>query len=96
MYPFRPLACRLYGLPGRRGGPASSFAGSEIKIREVRATIEKMQNLLARISANMLHALSSSFPGNGALRFTLADTVSGRFVQQYFQFLANSQNLSAM
>lgn len=41
----------------------------------------------ARLSRDIFLALTGSFPPQGVLHFSIADTVSGRFVQQYFQVM---------
>ena len=46
-------------------------------------------NVLARISRNMFFTLSGVFPPAGkTLMFSCPETVSGRFIQRYFQYLA--------
>jgi hypothetical protein len=51
---------------------------------------DEYQDLLVNISHNMYLALTGAFPPEGVLRFTMADTVSGRFVQACFDtMLAN-------
>lgn len=50
--------------------------------------VEKKKTLTAittKISRNVFLALTDSFPSGDVLRFSIIDTVSGRFVQQYFQ-----------
>ncbi len=44
-----------------------------------------IHSALAALSRNVYLALTGSFPPRGELRFSIADTVSGRFVQLYFQ-----------
>jgi len=47
---------------------------------------------LVNISHNMYLALTGAFPPEGVLQFTMADTVSGRFVQSCFDtMLKNKQ-----
>ena len=94
VYEGRPLACRLYGLPVSLRGTTKIFGkpNDAKKISEPRLDLEQVHDAAARTSRNMLHALTSSFPAEEALTFTLADTVSGKFVQQYFEYLAKSQS----
>jgi len=40
-----------------------------------------------KLSRDIFFALTGSFPPEGTLRFTIADTVSGRYVQQYFKVM---------
>ncbi len=44
-----------------------------------------IHSALAALSRNVYLALTGSFPPRGELRFSIADTVSGKFVQLYFQ-----------
>jgi hypothetical protein len=48
-----------------------------------------VQQVLNRISRNIYHALTSSFLPPKELTFTLTSTVSGRFVQEYFNYLVD-------
>ncbi len=45
---------------------------------------EEYNELLVSVSHNMYLALTGAFPPEGVLQFTMADTVSGRFVQTCF------------
>ncbi len=73
LYKYRPLGCRLHGVP----------AGA----------ID--QGLLAPtlrdLSRSVFFSFSGSFLDKGGLSFSLANSVSGRFVQEYFYYLANLQ-----
>ncbi len=44
-----------------------------------------LTKITAKISKDIFLALTDSFPSTEPLHFSLVDTVSGRFVQQYFQ-----------
>ncbi|MBU0961240.1 MAG: dual specificity protein phosphatase family protein [Proteobacteria bacterium] len=48
----------------------------------------------ARLSRDIFLALTGSFPPKGALHFSIADTVSGRFVQQYFQVMRDGKEVT--
>lgn len=53
---------------------------------------KKYTDLLVNISRNMYLALTGAFPPEGVLQFTMAETVSGRFVQICFDtMLKNKQ-----
>ena len=93
VYSARPIACRLYGLSVSRGGAVEIFGGrSEAdEISEPQLDFDQIHELLVRISNNMLYALTSTFPKEKELTFVLPDTVSGRFVQQYFEYFIDSQ-----
>ncbi len=54
-------------------------------VPEQAAYMEDIRSTLAALSRNVYLALTGSLPPRGGLRFTIADTVSGRFVQLYFQ-----------
>ena len=92
VYSARPIACRLYGLSVLRGGVVEIFGGQNgvDTISEPQLDLDQIHELLVRISSNMLYALTSTFPAEKELTFVLADTVSGRFVQEYFEYLAGS------
>ncbi len=45
----------------------------------------------AKLSRDIFLALTGSFPPKGALHFSIVDTVSGRFVQQYFQVMRDGE-----
>lgn len=92
VYSGRPIACRLYGLSVMRGGVVEIFGGhNEVDtISEPQLDFNQMHELLVRISSNMWYALTSTFPAEKELTFLLADTVSGRFVQKYFEYVAGS------
>ena len=49
------------------------------------------ESMLRDLSRNIFFSFSGIFPEDQNLSFTLADTVSGKFVQQYFYCLANLQ-----
>jgi protein-tyrosine phosphatase len=92
-YEARPLSCRLYGLPVSLRGRTEIFgkpddAGQTAKPQ---LNLEQVRDGAARTSRNMFYALTASFPAEEGLTFTLADTVSGKFVQQYFDYLAKNQ-----
>lgn len=46
------------------------------------------ETIAARISRDIFLALTDSFPSGPPLHFTINNTVSGRFVQQYFQAIS--------
>ena len=46
---------------------------------------EEFTAMLVNLSRNMYLAQTGAFPPEGALQFSMADTVSGRFVQVYFK-----------
>jgi len=73
LYNYRPIGCRLYGIP------AGAIDQSLIT------------PTLRDLSRNVFFSFSGSFLDEGSLSFTLADTLSGKFVQQYFYYLANLQ-----
>jgi len=51
--------------------------------------LDLINNTLFDISRNVFFAFSGSFLEGRALSFSLPDTVSGRFVQEYFYYLAS-------
>jgi len=50
-----------------------------------------INDMLFSLSSNVFFAFSGFFLENGALSFTLAQTVSGKFVQEYFHFLTRAK-----
>jgi hypothetical protein len=70
LYPYRPIRCRIYGVP------------------ENRLDLDLVSNMLSDISRNVFFAFSGSFLEKDALSFSMAETVSGKFVQEYFHYLA--------
>jgi protein-tyrosine phosphatase len=94
VYPFRPIACRIYGLAavlrGRRTAPPADDLEGKGAADQV--MIDQVRDTLTRISANILHALSAVFLKGDELTFSLVDTVSGRFVQKYFESLSRLQD----
>ncbi|MCD6584909.1 MAG: dual specificity protein phosphatase family protein [Desulfobacteraceae bacterium] len=50
-----------------------------------------INDMLFTLSSNVFFAFSGFFLENGALSFTLAETVSGKFVQEYFHFLTRAK-----
>lgn len=46
---------------------------------------EEFTAMLINLSRNMYLALTGVFPPDGVMQFSIADTVSGRFVQSYFE-----------
>ena len=51
--------------------------------------LDLINNTIFDISRNVFFALSGSFLEEKTLSFSLSDTVSGRFVQEYFYYLAS-------
>ena len=75
---FRPLRCRLHGLPG---GPID---------------LGLINDTLQNLSRNIFLSLSGYFLDEGELSFSLADIVSGRFVQKYFYCLVNKDRANRL
>lgn len=57
------------------------WSGSSLEDKEK----EKFSNMLKNISKDIYLAMTGSFPPESELRFSMADTVSGRFIQIYFE-----------
>jgi hypothetical protein len=96
VYPFRPIACRTYGLeiawPDRATSAAAHHSGGRVAGEQDMA--DKIALALKNISANMLYALSSVFPEENGIAFPLAEAVSGRFIQNYFESLIGIPDLN--
>jgi protein-tyrosine phosphatase len=50
-----------------------------------------INDMLFSLSSNVFYAFSGFFLENGALSFSLSETVSGKFVQEYFHFLTRAK-----
>jgi len=55
---------------------------------EKRIDLNLVNTMLSDISRNVFFAFSGSFLEKDALTFSMAKTVSGKFVQEYFHYLA--------
>ena len=76
--------CILYGSrPFRCRWHGSSFE---------KEFMHEYTDMLVNLSHNMYLALTGSFPPEGAVKFTMADTVSGRFVQTCFDLMLENKN----
>ena len=73
LYNYRPLSCRLDGVPA--GVIDQSLIASTLR----------------DLSRSVFFSFSGFFLDEGGLPFSLADTISGKFVQEYFYYLANLQ-----
>jgi Fe-S-cluster containining protein len=93
VYPIRPTACRLYGLPVSRGNKIEIFGhkGKKAVADGARMDYDQVAAVLAKSSENVLQALTTADVAESRLTFTLADAVSGRFVQKYFEYLNSSK-----
>lgn len=93
IYPVRPTACRLYGLPVSQGGKVEIFGKKEKVVTGEggKFDYDQVAAVLAKTSENVLQALTASDVVESRLTFTLADAVSGRFVQKYFEYLNSSK-----
>jgi hypothetical protein len=95
MYDFRPVACRIFGLAEQWLGRQAALVPNRMSMKalDARTLDDQIRDTLTKISANMLYALSSHFLAVDALTFPLADAVSGRFIQTFFEFLSQSQDV---
>ena len=72
VFSARPLSCRLFGLTERLPSDLD---------------LARIETSLTQLSRNLLLALTATLPEEQTLSFALADVVSGRFVQRYFDLL---------
>jgi len=84
---YRPLACRVFGLPRTATGrfelpPQAHFD----PWRDI--TLESLHLPLQDISRRLFLALNANAPAPEDLVFPLTHVVSGKFIQDYFRFLA--------
>jgi len=73
VFPDRPVACRVFDLPGQ----------------EQRKAIEVVQPRLTQLSRELLMAFTGEFPQKSPWAFMLWEVVSGKFVQTFFFKLRN-------
>ena len=73
LYHYRPISCRLHGVPA--GAIDQGLIGTTLQ----------------DLSRSVFFSLSGIFPDDRHLSFSLANVVSGRFVQEYFYYLADIQ-----
>ncbi len=81
--------------PLARDGRCLLFDERPIRCRcwsvEEEVKMDDIRSGLAALSRNVYLALTGSFPPRDELRFSIADTVSGKFVQLYFQALLQEE-----
>jgi Fe-S-cluster containining protein len=92
LYGARPIGCRMYGLSISADVKQENFENlaEKTKLSEPEGDLAEVSQSLQRLSRNVLHALTSILPNNDGPTFTLPSTVAGRFVQEYFQWIATS------
>ena len=73
LYQYRPIGCRIQGLPD-----------GVIKF-------DQITSMLRDLSRSIFFSFSGMFLDDGHLFFSLANVVSGKFVQEYFYYLARIQ-----
>jgi len=88
-FPYRPTACRLYGVPIAEESlapqpSADSRSGENLQGHLHRGEVDA---LLHRICQHLFFSLNSTFLKEGALLFPMQHVVSGKFVEDYFAFL---------
>ncbi|MEA3468593.1 MAG: dual specificity protein phosphatase family protein [Thermodesulfobacteriota bacterium] len=72
------------------GGKCQLYENRPFRCRWAGSTLEQSRKdeftaMLVNLSRNMYLALTGVFPPEGEMQFSIADTVSGRFVQSYFK-----------
>jgi len=96
LYEARPIVCRIYGLdsfPGEKTEIFGDLTHSSNLLRP-KADLDEVYQGLQRLSRNVLHALTGMLPNDDGPTFTLPSTVAGRFVQEYFQWIATANSES--
>ena len=93
LFDARPTSCRLYVPERRTKGDVDLTVGTAgaAKMVELGLDVDEIHRLLVTISRHILLALSSSFPPEKKLTFSLEDTISGKYVQQYFVYLSDGK-----
>lgn len=94
LYDARPIGCRMYGLAMAAGDKPEIFGDlvQKRKLSKPEADLDRFHQMLQRHSRNVLHALTSIFPNDNGPTFTLPSTVAGRFVQEYFHWIATANS----
>jgi len=92
LYGARPIGCRMHGLaiPAGVKPEISGDLAQKSTLFKPEADLAKVHQSLQRLSLNVLHALTSILPNNHGPTFTLPSAVTGRFVQEYFQWIATA------
>ena len=92
LYGARPIGCRMHGLAIQAGvkPEISGDLAEKSKLFKPETDWAKVEQSLQRLSINVLHALTSILPNDNGPTFTLPSTVAGRFVQEYFHWLATA------
>lgn len=93
MYSHRPIVCRIFGLTDELlEKPLQEFgSGVDGNAPAANTLREQIQLVLHKLSADMFQALTSRFQPLEQLTFPLAEAVSGRFIQKYFEYLSHNQ-----
>jgi Fe-S-cluster containining protein len=92
LYGARPIVCRMHGLAISAEVNLENYGdvAEKSKLSKPEADLTEVQQSLQRLSRNVLHALTSIFPNDTGPTFTLASTVAGRFVQEYFHWITTA------
>lgn len=92
LYDARPIGCRIYSLDTSTGDKPEIFGDfvQRSKLSKANTDLDKVYQSLERLSRNVLHALTSLLPNDNGPSFTLASTVAGRFVQEYFHWITTA------
>lgn len=75
--------------PFFRDGNCRIFNERPLHCRRLRDDADRgmIEGMIAKLSKEVFFALTGSFPPDKTLHFSMLDTISGRFVQQYFQLM---------
>jgi Fe-S-cluster containining protein len=94
LYSARPIVCRMHGLAISAEGNPEDYGdlAQKSNLSKPEADLAEVHQSLQRLSRNVFHALTSIFPNDNGPTFTLASTVAGRFVQEYFHWIATANS----
>lgn len=88
-YPYRPVVCRLYGTsPTGQVEAANRDEHRDAEEKSRCLSQHQAAQTLYEISRRLFFALNRSFPEGKSLLFPLTHVVSGKFIQDYFNFLS--------
>jgi len=92
LYEYRPLVCRIYGIPVVYHGRICWWAIEPDKASEELRPfdLDQASRKLNAVSRRLFHALTALPLEDRSLIFPITHVVSGKFVEDYFEFLLHT------
>lgn len=93
-YSYRPLVCRVYGMPVVVDNRVASRGRQESRqvCTDSIFNLDQANEVLQEISQSLFFELHSVFLADRSFLFPLTDVVSGKFIEDYFSFLMRTEN----